>query len=529
MKGKVTCPSCGWSWNKSDSSQKDMHVCHNCGKSDVNMKNGGWLDNYEQGGMVLKQKTKDNYGKKPNPNDVTTHTGPNYVGSGYDVQGRDYSPAWGGMFQGGGSVYPVNYVPQAQNGFHSGNVFIDDKMKDWFGTNVKGDPKIINIVDSRKKLATTNKALGPNSDLVSGKYNSEDLDNLIKTAKQQGLSKEDIMNLSAMGFQETKWGRTDDNIGHVIGDWKGKDQYEDLINAYTAKMKEADRLGIKDPAMRLQVYNGLGTIYPTTENKYHGFNMKKIYGVPVPPQGISMKENPLYGKQVIDIRDNVLGKNPEYTKYLDSIYNVPLPHYEQYENNDENIDIVRDNNNIHSFPKTKSFSVLQNKKAQGGMSIPGAVGFSYARTQSPAPSNGPYAKKTKASAQNGEEMEYYKNGLDWKPKSISQNGKIIKDDMGYWNPENWGKEVEIDQSDPNSFIDMEGVYEPLLGVSDKGEKRIMYPGEKHKFKKGTKKVIESPIAQNGLRQEQKGLVNLDQLTNFTNYNTKQPGGWLDQY
>ena len=23
------------------------------------------------------------------------------------------------------------------------------------------------------------------------------------------------------------------------------------------------------------------------------------------------------------------------------------------------------------------------------------------------------------------------------------------------------------------------------------------------------------------------LVKLDQLTNFTNYNTKQPGGWLD--
>jgi len=25
------------------------------------------------------------------------------------------------------------------------------------------------------------------------------------------------------------------------------------------------------------------------------------------------------------------------------------------------------------------------------------------------------------------------------------------------------------------------------------------------------------------------LVELDQLTNFTNYNTPQPGGWLDKY
>jgi hypothetical protein len=68
-------------------------------------------------------------------------------------------------------------------------------------------------------------------------------------------------------------------------------------------------------------------------------------------------------------------------------------------------------------------------QAQMGGSIPGAVGFSYARTQSPAPSNGKYAKKTKASAQNGQEMEYYKNGLDWKPKSISQNG----DWLDKWN------------------------------------------------------------------------------------------------
>jgi hypothetical protein len=27
----------------------------------------------------------------------------------------------------------------------------------------------------------------------------------------------------------------------------------------------------------------------------------------------------------------------------------------------------------------------------------------------------------------------------------------------------------------------------------------------------------------------KSLVALDQLTNFTNYNTPQPGGWLDKY
>jgi hypothetical protein len=93
--GKVKC-TCGWSWNKSDSSKKDMYICHECGRDNSNnMKNGGWLDNY-------------------NDSEVSLPEG--YVGEGYNTKGRNYSPAWGGQFQMGGSVYPVNYVPEAQMG-----------------------------------------------------------------------------------------------------------------------------------------------------------------------------------------------------------------------------------------------------------------------------------------------------------------------------------------------------------------------------------------------------------------------------
>jgi hypothetical protein len=67
--------------------------------------------------------------------------------------------------------------------------------------------------------------------------------------------------------------------------------------------------------------------------------------------------------------------------------------------------------------------------AMGG-SLPGSVGFTYARTNDPAPSNGPYAKKTKASAQNGTEMRYYQEGLDFKPKTISRDGsQLVKLDQ----------------------------------------------------------------------------------------------------
>ncbi|MCI4437590.1 MAG: hypothetical protein JHC33_12355 [Ignisphaera sp.] len=60
---------------------------------------------------------------------------------------------------------------------------------------------------------------------------------------------------------------------------------------------------------------------------------------------------------------------------------------------------------------------------QMGGNIPGAVGHMYARTGSP--SKGPRRNQTDvtdASAQNGKEMQYYQQGLDWKPKSISRDG-----------------------------------------------------------------------------------------------------------
>jgi hypothetical protein len=98
--------------------------------------------------------------------------------------------------------------------------------------------------------------------------------------------------------------------------------------------------------------------------------------------------------------------------------------------------------------------------AMGG-SLPGSVGFTYARTQSPAPSNGPYAKKTKASAQNGMEMKYYQEGLDWKPKSISKDGGWL-DKFQDGTPGSGLSPVSIDKS----------VMLPEIVIQDRIPKRI---------------------------------------------------------
>ena len=54
IKGRVKCSSCGWEWDKSDSSKEDMYNCHKCGgqnKGKDVMKNGGqMMTKYEDGG-----------------------------------------------------------------------------------------------------------------------------------------------------------------------------------------------------------------------------------------------------------------------------------------------------------------------------------------------------------------------------------------------------------------------------------------------------------------------------------------------
>ena len=103
-----------------------------------------------------------------------------------------------------------------------------------------------------------------------------------------------------------------------------------------------------------------------------------------------------------------------------------------------------------------------------------------------------------------------------------KNGGITKDNQGYWNPENWGKPVEIDSND----ITMEGVYEPLLGVSDTGDTKLMKPGNNYKFK--GKKVTEYPVAKLGINQlDAQPMKKLNQLLNFTNNPDKD--NWLDKY
>jgi hypothetical protein len=103
-----------------------------------------------------------------------------------------------------------------------------------------------------------------------------------------------------------------------------------------------------------------------------------------------------------------------------------------------------------------------------------------------------------------------------------KQGGVIKDDRGQW--DHPGEITEIGSNN----ITMQGVPYDVLGISDTGDTKLMKPGKNYKFK--GKKVTEFPMAKNGVnQQDEKTLQHLDQLTNFTNYNKPQPGGWLNKY
>lgn len=195
-------------------------------------------------------------------------------------------------------------------------------------------PKTIFIKDDRTTSATTGKKINPNKELVSGEYNINNIRSIINAAKRQGV---DPYTALAISLQETGLGKTDGNLGHVIdSDYVGRPS-DKLAYALKTKLETADRLGLTDEAKRLQIYNGNKKIFPSTEERYHGFKMKSIYGVPIPEGGLDMGQNPLYGKRVIDLRDNVLKKNkfindevsrlsPNYNKFFRR-YDEPLLSY----------------------------------------------------------------------------------------------------------------------------------------------------------------------------------------------------------
>lgn len=406
-------------------------------KEGVKFYKENWLRGYKE---VPKSKKKrdggwlDKYNNggpvQPNYNNSNASAGPGFQGNGYSNVGHNYSPAWGGQFQKGGKVIT--------------------SRKDF-------SPGILSNVPGLSSLASGNQAgynrherYGPLGDLYRY-YGGLPLEHdvLIKSQSKPAKSKDKNAEYISLN-------RDPSFVNEVLDNYK---------RVSSGKLDKGEsKLG--DDSWQVSGYSSAGKDAHKTIK-----------------QGSEHHSNAI-GRYILGKGKDEKG---EYISYYDKfdqgtgsginpgeLLGLTKP-FEIYDR-------------IYVDPKTG-----KPKMAMGG-SMPGAVGFTYARTQGSAPANDKYTKKTKASAQNGKEMKFYQAGLDFKPKTISQDGSEIPvDPMGYWNPENVGNPVII----PSNEITMEGVDQPLIGISDTGDVQYMYPGEDYTF--DGESVTEYPVMQKGGR------------------------------
>lgn len=191
-----------------------------------------------------------------------------------------------------------------------------------------------NDVVTRLKIndtRTINPATGMPFKQPGGKTTEADPEKLkliIAHAKAKGI---DPYTALAIAYQEQNFGDDDYDFGTVNSYSPDEDvsyKYADLqerkknenanllAKAIKDKQDYARRLGVdkKGEAFVLQAYNGLGKLKPQK-----GEGTRTFYGVPASESSpINLAENPLYGKTVMSLRDEILKKNPEIQKIIDA-------------------------------------------------------------------------------------------------------------------------------------------------------------------------------------------------------------------
>lgn len=174
---------------------------------------------------------------------------------------------------------------------------------------------------------------------------------VIKAAKQKGV---DPYTAVAIGLQETGLRNIDNPFlrNNPLHMNTSEFQYEGnaierSMDFLKDKIKYAEKLGKKDEADVLQAWNGYGKISTDTDTEafekyitdWERQNNKnfpreellslekkfrkekgKMYGIEYTrDKPLDFNDNPIYGKRVIDIRENVIKKSPEMVSLINSI------------------------------------------------------------------------------------------------------------------------------------------------------------------------------------------------------------------
>lgn len=200
----------------------------------------------------------------------------------------------------------------------------------WYDTEYPTIP----IQDNRTTLAVSGNPIRPNRDRLTGNYPSWTMVRSILAAQKEGLDPYDML---AIPLKETQMGKLNrENPGHL--DYRNhKNLRTDLFSGEDL-MAQYFKKGVEkypdNELLAIQNYNGLGTLGRTNDLTRSG-RSDSAYGMPIPKEGFNMRKNPLYGKNHVDIRDNVLRQDPNVQQLIQNLSNYQAtydPEQQEYLN-----------------------------------------------------------------------------------------------------------------------------------------------------------------------------------------------------
>jgi hypothetical protein len=212
----------------------------------------------------------------------------------------------------------------ASDGHYSRSV--DEFKKQFFAKQIsqeqqgeKEEFKRIPITDNRKIDTITGLPM-TDTNRMHGDVDSRYVKRIVEKAKEYGI---DPYTALAMNLQETRFeDKYSDNPFFVISlkDQEEADSFtKDPIDVSMKMLRDkhdlAKRLGKTKDEDVIQAWNGYGKIGPN-------FGYDKFYGIDVSKEPIDMNQNPVYGKRIVDLRDNILKQNPEITELVNKYSNV---------------------------------------------------------------------------------------------------------------------------------------------------------------------------------------------------------------
>jgi hypothetical protein len=350
----------------------------------------------------------DNYGKADNANDSNVSVSEDFVGLGYNTKGRNYSSAWGGQFQDGGQLIPVSpmqqIIGQAPSGVSPTVPYLKTKDPVEFYKGWIQSPEY-----ARRQLLTgyspsaEDESLAVPSAAASRQTRLESLQNIdpiTYSTRQPSEARPGVygiassVNINPLDYIDTNRRMVEAHeLAHIAGAMESEGttrpgvmsaKEQEIFKKSMLPMKEPVLSGAQDSQQREASKRAL-------EDFEHSKKPKELKA------DLDALRFTMYDKGIYDITKGQKFTESDFEKAKQNLGKDRV--FKRLENR------VGKKNFVNLMNTIAKADEEELPMAMGGMSIPGSVGFTYARTAGSAPSEGKYAKKTMASAQKGKDIE----------------------------------------------------------------------------------------------------------------------------